>query len=109
MSDTPYTIVSDYTELVAALRQRVIDLDVTFESVDHVSGVCKGYSNKTIGGSPIKGLGLLSLGPILGALGLKIALVEDDGFEKIRPRLGQRRVSRPHAKGPVEAGPCVVA
>jgi hypothetical protein len=84
----------------------VIDLNCTFESVDHVSGVCKGYSNKTIGGSPIKGLGLTSLGPILCALGLKIALVEDEAaFEKIRPRLGQRRVSRPHAKEPVEAGP----
>ena len=74
------------------------------DSVDHVSGMTKGWSSKTIGTSPIKRIGALSLAPMLGALGLKLALVVDEeAFAKIRPRLAQRKTARPCGREPAGA------
>jgi hypothetical protein len=87
MSGDTYAVVTDYDGLVAAPHQRAIELDTTYDVVDHVSGMTMGWVSKTIGASPIKRLGLQSL----GALGLKIALVVDEeAFAKIRPRLSRR-------------------
>jgi hypothetical protein len=79
------------------------DLGTTYDALDHVSGMTKGWSSKTIGYGA-KRLGMLSLGPMLGALGLKLLVVEDEeAFARIRPRLAQRKIARSSVQEPASA------
>lgn len=60
--------------------------------VDHQAGVCSGRSGKVLGARKVKVFGKTSLGPTLGALGLKILLIEDTvQTEKIRARMTPRQ------------------
>jgi hypothetical protein len=70
----PLAIVEGYEGLVATIQDRVIELNVTYDSVDWVAG------NKVVAGgtNPIKRLAMASLGPILQSLGLKLLVVEDN-------------------------------
>jgi hypothetical protein len=102
----PLAIVEDYDGLVEAIGNRVIELKVTYDSVDYVAGLCKGWTNKVVAGgtNPIKRLGMASLGPILQTLGLKLLVVEDEeAFARIRPRLAQRKTTRPCEREPASA------
>jgi hypothetical protein len=67
----------DYAQLHAALRARAKELALSRETIDAISGLQSGYTGKLLAPVPIKGLGPASLGPILGALGVFIVLVED--------------------------------
>jgi hypothetical protein len=96
MSDTlaPLAIVADYDGLLAALRQRAIELNAPLESIDHVAGLPTRYTTKLLGG--MRGLGRVSLGPILGALGLKLAVLSDDeALAKVIDRLPPRGTKGP--------------
>jgi hypothetical protein len=87
-------IVDDYEGLVAALRRRIADLGTTMAVIDQVAGIPDGYTQKLIGRAPVKRLGVISLGPVLGALGLKLAVVVDVEHEaRIRSRLTPDRWS----------------
>jgi hypothetical protein len=69
--------VRDYAQLHAALRARAEELRLSRETIDAISGLQSGYSGKLLAPVPIKGLGPATLGPILGAMGVFIVLVED--------------------------------
>jgi hypothetical protein len=83
---------TNYDELVAAFRSRLAALGTTMEVVDEVAGLPLRYSSKLFAPFPIKSFGRVSLGPILGALGLKLVIAEDDEMlARIRHRLTPRK------------------
>src|SRR5262249_48370763 len=86
---------TDYASLTAALRTRVHDLGTTLDAVDEVAGLPARYTAKVLGVRPARSFGLISLGPILGALGVKLAVVVDEeALAKIRHRLTPSRLSQ---------------
>lgn len=93
----PLAAVSDYDGLLSALRARVVELNITHANLDDVSGIQSGYASKLLANPPIKTLGLMSLGSVLGALGLKLLVVEDAEALK---RVANMQIERRHAKGP---------
>jgi hypothetical protein len=102
----PVAVVADYDALIVALRQRCIDLDTSMEAIDRVAGLPDRYVTKALGSN--RGLGRTSLGPLLGALGLKLAVLPDnDALARVRHRLvprgkpgGKRMQARPGADAP---------
>jgi hypothetical protein len=85
-------IAKSYAELIDALKQRTAELGVTMETVDHVAGLPLRYCSKLLAPVPVRSIGATSLGPLLGALGLRIAvIVDEEQFERIRNRLTPRK------------------
>src|SRR5258705_9916877 len=79
-------IVRDYDQLLAALRARAAELEVTHEVLSEASGLCSGYVSKLLCDPPIRHFGRVSLGCFLGAVGLKLAVLEDaEALARIRP------------------------
>ena len=64
-------------ELLDALRARRDALNISHETLDSISGLQSGYTSKLLAPKPIKNLGPITMGPLLGALGLAIVVVED--------------------------------
>jgi hypothetical protein len=61
---------------------------VTREELDHLSGLQPGYSTKLLTRTHIKRFGKVSLGPMLGATGCKLLLVEDtEATARIRAQM----------------------
>src|SRR5258705_428025 len=61
---------------------------------DDVAGLPLRYTMKLLAPVPVKGIGRTSLGPLLGALGLKLVVaVDHEVLARIRPRL----IGRHHA------------
>jgi hypothetical protein len=82
-------VVTDYADLLAALRQRKEELNASMATIDEVAGLPQGYVSKLL--AQIKGISRTSLGPLLGALGLKLLVVEDpEALDRVRDRLTQR-------------------
>jgi hypothetical protein len=60
--------------------------------VDEVAGLPQRYTAKLLAPKGLKSLGRISMGPILGALGLKLAVLPDDeALARIRHRLPKSR------------------
>lgn len=94
-------IIREYDDLVVALRVRMGELNISFVTLDEISGVQSGYSAKVLGPSKRKTLGPVSFGAMLGALGLKLLIIEDlQALELVKTRLQQRNESqvRSHAE-----------
>jgi hypothetical protein len=87
-------IVRSYDELIDALRARALELGATREAIDDVSGLQKGYSAKVLAPAAPKGLGRISMGPILNALGVMLVMTEDaDAIARYTKRLGTGNLS----------------
>lgn len=85
-------VIANYSDLVDALRARADELGATRQQIDASSGLPDGYSSKLLGPSKIRSMGVISLGPILGALGIKlIAVADDDALQRLLPNYGRRR------------------
>lgn len=69
--------VSSYARLVSLLRARVSEVQTTFAGVDSLAGLPDRYAQKLLGHEPVKGMGAISLFPILQCLGLRLVLVPD--------------------------------
>src|SRR5262249_47415941 len=82
--------ITNYAELIEALRGRLHQLDGTMEAVDELGGLPLRYTSKIFAPFPIKRLGAVSLGPILGALCTKLVLVED---KEMLDRVGHRIIA----------------
>jgi hypothetical protein len=81
-----------YPGLLAALRARVAQLDISGERLDELAGLPRGYFQKLIGTRPVKRLGMQSLGDVFGALAIKAVLVEDHAaLARISNRLVKRK------------------
>ena len=84
-------VVREYDELIAAVRARMEELEMTFDILDHRSGVQVGYSAKVLGPTPSKRFGPVSLGCILGALRMKMVLVDDPAAVQNHRRKHEKR------------------
>jgi hypothetical protein len=102
----PLAICHDYQELIVALRHRREALDLSYSAIDDIAGLPAAYTSKLLAMRPGRSLGKLSLGLILGTLGLKLAVLEDEeALSKVRGRFTKRRVtSQQHARESVRAG-----
>jgi hypothetical protein len=69
---------TDYNGLIAAIRNRADELQVAGETIDEVAGLPARYSAKLLGPNQVRRIGAVSLGPLLGALALKLIIVEDE-------------------------------
>jgi len=84
--------VHDYAELLEALRKRIVFLGTSMERLDDISGLPSRYVSKLFAPMELKSLGKVSLGPLLGALGLKLIVVEDPAaFAAVRRRLVRKK------------------
>jgi hypothetical protein len=87
----PFAIVNNYADLVAAIRERVRQLDVTMESIDETAGLASRHTSKLLAPEAPRRFGPVSLGPVLQVLGLKMVLtVDDEQFDRIKHRLAVR-------------------
>ena len=92
-----------YPGLLAALRARIAELDISGERLDELAGLPRGYFQKLVGTRPKKRLGLRSLGDVFGALAIKAVLVEDPAaLAKVSSRLVKRRQVVPSAAVHIE-------
>src|SRR5262249_36168940 len=80
-----------YAGLLAAMRARAATLDLSREELSEISGLPARYAAKLLTLIPMKRFGATSLGPMLGALGAMLVLVED---EEMIARLGKRIAPR---------------
>jgi hypothetical protein len=88
----PLAIIHGYDDLVAAIRARVAELGVTQATIDDVAGLQSGYAGKLLGPRRIKKLGIVSLGCVLGSLGMKLVAFEDpEALARVRSRLVPRK------------------
>jgi hypothetical protein len=70
------------------LRARFAALGVSFETVDHISGLPTRYCAKVLGLQPTRGFGQISLDGLLGAAGIKLVAFEDlEALDRVRSRL----------------------
>jgi hypothetical protein len=85
-------VVRSYDELIEAIRNRILDLNTTGESVDYVAGLPLRYCAKLLAPQRIRTIGSKSLAPLLGALGLALVVIEDEEqLARIRHRLEPRK------------------
>lgn len=70
-------IITDEADLVAALRARAEELNVSRSEIDRVAGLPSGYAGKMLCIPPIKYAGPQSFWNVCGALGLAVQLVVD--------------------------------
>ena len=79
---------SDYDGLLAAIRARVAELQINGERFDQFAGLPIGYLSKLIGPSPVRRIGMVSMGPLFSALGISAVLIENGDYTKrLRNRL----------------------
>jgi hypothetical protein len=94
MDATPIQINS-YDMLITTLRDRICQVGTTFAGVDQIAGLCDHYASKVLRPKAAKGLGPTSLFCILGALGLKLALIPDDAaIAKLKRRSDWQPIRR---------------
>jgi hypothetical protein len=97
-------IARDYADLHRLLRARAEQLDVSRLVLDEIAGLQSGYSSTLLAPRPRKRLGHMSLGAMLGALGLALVVVEDAAqLARIRSRLVPRRGRRRDSAAAVDS------
>ena len=74
---TPAAVV-DYDGLLNLLRARADELELSRETIDHISGLPSGLSSKILSLNHIRRIGLSTLGPLLDTLALKLIVSPDD-------------------------------
>jgi len=90
-------------ELIRGFRMRMAELGITYATLDEIAGWAERYAGKLLAPEPGRNLGPLSLDCLLGATGLKLALVEDpERLERIRRH--RDFVPRKHSPRTVAAG-----
>ena len=86
-------------DIVAALRARRDELNISHETIDAIALWADGYCSKVLAPKPMKGLGELSLPSLLEALGVALVLVEDSAAaDRVRQKWVERK--RPQRKPP---------
>jgi hypothetical protein len=99
MTSTPAVLaeVTDYDGLIEAIRQRIKQrrIAVGGEDTAKVAGLPDSYLAKLTSPQPIRRLGAISMGPVLGLLGLKLLVVEDEeALKRLSGRLSPRDEAR---------------
>jgi hypothetical protein len=90
-TDLRFVLVHDERELIAAIRARLVELNVTHTALDAAALLPDGYAGKLLAPEPMKHIGSVSFWSILGTLGYRIALVHDEELlARFRDRLTPR-------------------
>jgi hypothetical protein len=80
-------MIHSMEELLAALRARRDELQLTHTTIDAIAGWPDGYCGKLMCVPPVKNLGWQSLELALGSLGIALIVVEDvEQAAKVRSR-----------------------
>jgi hypothetical protein len=80
--------VSSYEQMLAALRARVAELQISGARFDEYVGLPRGYLSKLVGANPVRKLGMTSFAPVLAGLGLRLLVIEDpDATDRLKNRL----------------------
>lgn len=102
---TPLAEITDYESLVKNLRERMDAIGITHDNLNELAGFADRYSQKILtltqprpsssrprdGRGSVRRIGMQSLGPLLGALSVKLVLVEDpEALERNRSRYEAR-------------------
>jgi hypothetical protein len=101
--------------LVEAFRLAVEARNTTYEATGDLAGLAPRYVNKLLAPVPIREMDRVSFGPLLGALGVKVLLVDDDEqlatiIHRIKPRRhGPRRGYRKRRADTVDSSAAVSA
>lgn len=83
-------VVRDYPALLEALRQRAVELRVTRKQIAEIAGIAEGYAGTLLTPHSRKSFGLNTMGPILGALGIALLVIEDEqALKYVKNRLGE--------------------
>src|SRR6266511_3696164 len=83
--------IRSYEDLHRFLRARAEALNISRLTIDEATGLPAGYASKLLAPRPGKRIGSLSMGLMLGALGVKLVAYEDElALKKIRPLLEPR-------------------
>ena len=91
----PFAVVADHNQLLAAIRRRVEELELSYEVVEHLAGLQSGYLAKIIGNPPIKRASPFTSFLILQALGLRVKLEKDpELIEKLSKRWTKRKLPK---------------
>jgi hypothetical protein len=86
---------TNYDELIGAFRARMHSLNTPMEIIDEVAGLPTRYTSKIFAPARLKTVGRVSLGPLLGALGLRLLVaVDEEAFAKVQHRLVPRKNTR---------------
>lgn len=98
VNDQPRVIasISDYPGLIAAMRTRAAERKIAISSDNSadLAGLPDRYIAKLLGPKPVKRIGMISLGPLLGLLGVRLVMVEDQkAIEALAGRLMERNES----------------
>ena len=89
MTERVLATFTDYIDFMRALRARANELQVSRDVLDEVSGLGVRYVSKLLGPRAVRRVGMKTLGPLLGALGVKLVLVEDpDAMRRFGRRNG---------------------
>jgi hypothetical protein len=94
---TAPVLIGNEEELLDAIRARLNELQITYDTLDAVAALPERYTSKLLCRPPIKHAGAVTLWSILGTLGFKISLVASDVPTYMRERLTPRE----HAPQPV--------
>jgi hypothetical protein len=79
----PLATVNNYLGLIAALRTRIAELDISYATVDTIAGWTDGYASKVLAPEPSVGskskraMGPMSFDVMLGTLAIKLAVLPD--------------------------------
>jgi hypothetical protein len=85
-------VITTYDELLDVLRARAAQRHVaTGGDANEVAGLPSGYIAKLIGAKPVRRIGMMSLGPLLAILGVKLIAAEDpEAIARYGSRIKQR-------------------
>jgi hypothetical protein len=96
MDATPAKPIEDHHALVQALRDRIVELGITYSTVDEIAGLASRYAAKLLCQPSMKHVSTLLLFPILASLGLRMKLEPDDrAIEKLSKRSDWYLMVRP--------------
>jgi hypothetical protein len=96
--------VSNYDELIAAIRRRIDELAISHATIEDLSGLSGGHVGKLLGASRVKTIGMQTLLLLFGALGVRMSIEEDrEQIARMSDRWERRSESRRHASGRVRA------
>ena len=85
--------ISDSEDLRRVFRARAEELNLSRNTLDEIAGLPAGYCAKLLADPPVRDIGPTSLWPLLGALGLAFAAIEDEAA-MVRTRKAPKRKVR---------------
>jgi hypothetical protein len=102
----PFATVSDYREIAAAIRRRIIDLNIAQEIVEDLAGIPRGYIPKITSDPPMRRASPYTLLLVLQALSLRVSLTHDPVMAaKMAHRYEPRKTKRSLACYEKQASP----